>query len=113
MGNQYRRGDCSDSKGRDLGDLSKPVARDGLVQYEASKGIGVHLSTDGNKQKVGLSPFNGRHLRNDVEPVVVLFNQRAKPGGGEEDSLAIRFAVLPDPGAMRGGYERVAIRKML
>lgn len=84
MGNQYRRGDCGDSRGRDLGDLSKPVARDGLVQYEASKGLGANLSTDRNKQKVGLSPSNGPHLGNDVEPVVVLLTNEPNPEVGKK-----------------------------
>lgn len=75
MGNQYRRGDCGDSRGRDLGDLSKPIARDGLIHYEALKGLGADLSTNKNKQKVGLSPSNGPLLGNDGEPVVVLFDQ--------------------------------------
>ena len=31
VGNQHKRGDCGDSRGRDLRDQSKPDACDGLV----------------------------------------------------------------------------------
>lgn len=75
MGDQRRRGHRDDSRDHDHG------GREGLDQYEVSKGMGADSPLDGIKQKIRLSPTDGLS--------VGVLERWTIPGGGEEFKLTI------------------------